>query len=237
MPNTKGPLFSLDARGSLAHLLSFQASPGGPRVISYPDHADARTPAQLAARDTFRNAVDFWHVLTDTEKADFAAQAKGTPLTGYNLFIRACMLGEVPVDPIACAAYNAAPIVIVPNGYRLLTFDSEFFDTDNIHELGDGGWKVTCRTPGYYLAIFGGLWESSPVGDRRHRIEGSVGYLCESRIPACTTGTTAFVLVSPLFRWELDEILYCRVYQNSGGDLNLQRSGKHSPVLSVHRVR
>jgi len=51
-----------------------------------------RTPIQQAKRANFANAISSWQSLTDEEKQIYNNNAKGKPLSGYNLFIRQYLL-------------------------------------------------------------------------------------------------------------------------------------------------
>lgn len=49
--------------------------------------SDPRTPAQVARRATFREAVAEWQALPEPARATWRAAADGLPLSGYNLYI------------------------------------------------------------------------------------------------------------------------------------------------------
>jgi hypothetical protein len=89
MAKIKGGLFSLDAVGSIANLLSFQSGSTGGRVIRKP-----RTPtnAPQANRDKYAAACVAWNLLTTEERSTWNNLAAPLKLTGFNAFMRSAML-------------------------------------------------------------------------------------------------------------------------------------------------
>jgi hypothetical protein len=89
MAKIKGGLFSLDAVGSIANLLSFQSGSSGGRVIRKP-----RTPtnAPQANRDKYAAACVAWNLLTTEERSTWNNLAAPLKLTGFNLFVRDQMI-------------------------------------------------------------------------------------------------------------------------------------------------
>ena len=51
-----------------------------------------RTANQNAAADKFKNCKNAWLLLTEEEKNEYNEEAKKYRITGYNLYIKQCML-------------------------------------------------------------------------------------------------------------------------------------------------
>jgi len=92
----KTPMLGLGASGTLADALTFQRRPGTSYVRKKPIPTDTRSPAQLAQRQKYRDAVTAWHALTAEEKAAWRGQCPG--LTAYQCFISS-ELKYVPAPP------------------------------------------------------------------------------------------------------------------------------------------
>lgn len=59
-------------------------------------------------------------------------------------------LSEIMKYP-ACRVYNNANISIPNATYTALQFNSEDFDTDNMHDNTTNNTRLTCKTAGIYL--------------------------------------------------------------------------------------
>lgn len=83
MPKLTGPLFSIDARGTLAKLLNFHRRPGGPAVAFHhqpgsvvQSHA-LPTTYQAQLREYYAEAVEHWQLLSEAEKQQWRDFVKG----------------------------------------------------------------------------------------------------------------------------------------------------------------
>ena len=87
MAKAKGPLFSLNASGSVGKLMTFSARKSGPQVRYQKKQKDVITDARTEQRDFFKEAVEAWNALSEEEKEEYNTRAKNLDITGYNLFI------------------------------------------------------------------------------------------------------------------------------------------------------
>jgi hypothetical protein len=102
MAKVTGPLFSVDARGTLGDVLTYQKGFGRHRVTRKPGHRDAESGGQLSQRGKFLAAIAYWKALTAEAKAAYNAIADAMQMTGYQYVLKLHMLGrlgEVPVVP------------------------------------------------------------------------------------------------------------------------------------------
>ncbi|MBA7532625.1 hypothetical protein ES705_24851 [subsurface metagenome] len=93
------PLLSLGARGTIAHSLTFQKRGQLTIARKKPIPADPRSPAQLAQRQIYRDAVDAWHALSPEEKEDWHGVCPG--LTAYQCFMSSQLKyvpAPIPID-------------------------------------------------------------------------------------------------------------------------------------------
>jgi len=88
MPKVTGPLYSLEAHGNLASVLTFQRRPGGPAVYGYKTPKVPLTAKQLLQRERIRWCVSTWQQLTDEQKNEWENKAKGQGQSGYSYFIK-----------------------------------------------------------------------------------------------------------------------------------------------------
>ncbi len=98
MAKPKGPLMSLAASGQIGKKLIFSQRKSGQIVRSYHKPTGAPSESQIAQREIMATCVAGWQSLTDEQKAVYNTQAEALnsqgkgPLTGYNLYIRTCLL-------------------------------------------------------------------------------------------------------------------------------------------------
>lgn len=91
------PLLSLEARGTIADTLTFQKRGQLTIARKKPIPKDPRSPAQLAWRQVYRDAVTAWHALTAEEKEAWRGVCPG--LTAYQCFMRSELQYVEPPPP------------------------------------------------------------------------------------------------------------------------------------------
>lgn len=92
MAKLTAPLFSLTASKQLGRKLIYRTSARNSRVVKYyypgSSHAFSPSVGQLEIRDTYRAAISAWRALSDEQKNEYRARARGLVMTGWNLFVR-----------------------------------------------------------------------------------------------------------------------------------------------------
>lgn len=103
MAKPKSPLLSLGARGTIADSLTFQKRGARHIAREKPIPKDPKSPAQLAWRQIYRDAVAAWHALSAEEKETWRGVCPG--LTAYQCFMRS-ELKYVPPPPPELTLYE-----------------------------------------------------------------------------------------------------------------------------------
>jgi len=85
MAKPQHPLLSFRARGTIADTLTFQKRGRATIARKKPIPKDPKSPAQLAQRQTYKEAVAAWHSLTPEEKDAWRGVCPG--LTAYQCFM------------------------------------------------------------------------------------------------------------------------------------------------------
>ena len=98
MPKVKGPLFSVDAKGTLADAISYQGGLRGHRVTKVPSHKDTFSAPQLIERMLFLEGRDYWASLSAGEKETFNEDGAKLGMTGYNYAIKEFKKGRLQGD-------------------------------------------------------------------------------------------------------------------------------------------
>ncbi|MBA7588133.1 hypothetical protein ES708_30183 [subsurface metagenome] len=102
MAKPKNPLLSLGARGTIADTLTFQKRGREHFAREKPIPKDPKSPAQLAWRQVYRDAVAVWNALSLEEKEAWRGVCPG--LTAYQCFMRSALVYVPPPIPIDVGA-------------------------------------------------------------------------------------------------------------------------------------
>ena len=84
MAKTTGPLFSVEAHGTIGNSISYQKGSGGNRVTIKPVHRDAQSAGQLSNRSTYQSGVAAWHNLHVHSKEFYNYLGEQLSMTGFN---------------------------------------------------------------------------------------------------------------------------------------------------------
>ena len=139
-------------------------------------------------------------------------------------------------DNPAARVYHDANQSIANVTYTQLAFNSERFDTNVMHDTTTNNTRLTCKTAGKYL-IWGCVeFESNITGWRFLEIllNGSIKTARELRTPL--SGSTIVFTISTVYDLAVNDYVELQVYQSSGGALNVNVAGNHSPEFSMVRV-
>ena len=89
MAKVSAPLLSLEASGTIAGCLTFQARKTGAVAHSTNRHSDRKSPPQLRNRHIMYTLRTFWHNLPQSVKDYWNNAAASHPgMSGYNLYIK-----------------------------------------------------------------------------------------------------------------------------------------------------
>lgn len=90
MAKTKGPLFSIEARGSLGKILNYSQRKSGSQCRKYNKPLKAATPAQRGQRRLTEFLVAQWQNMSAGDKATWATNAAASKfcLSGYHYFLK-----------------------------------------------------------------------------------------------------------------------------------------------------
>lgn len=92
MVKIKGPLFSESASGSVTPCMTFSNRKSGQQVRFQKKQKDVISTKRTAQRAVYSNIKDMWNSLRFSEKEVYNKRAKGSVLSGYNLFLKQNML-------------------------------------------------------------------------------------------------------------------------------------------------
>jgi hypothetical protein len=136
--------------------------------------------------------------------------------------------------PPSARVYNDANISINNDTTTALTFNTERFDTDTIHNTSTNTNRLTCQTAGLYL-IYGCVsWAANNAGSRSAtiRLNGSTIIAVSSILNLGAADLPRNVL-STVYSLSASDYVELTAYQNSGGALNVLAVGNYSPEFGM----
>jgi hypothetical protein len=135
----------------------------------------------------------------------------------------------------AARVYHSTALGIANNTPTpITTFDSERFDTDNIHDPVTNSGRLTCRTAGKYLISASIVWDTNPNGHRQLNITfNGVTNIAQDYRPAI--GYTSQTITT-IWNLAVNDWVELRAQQTSGGGLNILADPAQSPEFMMVRI-
>lgn len=142
-----------------------------------------------------------------------------------------------PLRDVSCCAYNNANISVNDATYTILDLNSEYYDTDTMHDGGGANpSRITVPVNGKYLCVASLVFAANATGVRKCTIMVNNANVGSVTIPAAGGGFTSEVQAISLLELSATDYVEVRAYQNSGGALNVTYGANNSPMLSVQLV-
>lgn len=138
--------------------------------------------------------------------------------------------------PPRCRVYNSAAISVANATDQALTFNSERYDTDTMHSTAVNTSRITFTTAGLYAVGATLQWASNATGYRETIIMlGGTTFIAGVSTPA-VNGAVTLQTLSTTYPFTAGQYVELRVYQNSGGALNIEQSSSLSPEFWARLV-
>jgi hypothetical protein len=129
---------------------------------------------------------------------------------------------------------NNANVSIPTGQLTVLNWNTELYDSDNMHAAG--GSIVTCVTPGVYRLGAQVEWEASGTGGRLLEMVHSSGIvIARSKIPPLSGDTTAHQIVTE-YPLALNDTVSIRVLHSAGVALLLYAAAAYTPEFWGVRI-
>lgn len=137
---------------------------------------------------------------------------------------------------IGARVYNSANQSIANAGVGdVITFNTEVFDNDAIHDNVTNNSRLTCKTAGLYVIYATVIFASNPTGVRAVDIRlNGTSNIGENQVAAGSNVLT--VSVGTLYPLIVGDYIEVVAYQSSGGALNSLASGQTGPALMMGRL-
>ena len=113
----------------------------------------------------------------------------------------------------------------------MAAWDTEVYDTDNMHTSGS---VITIKTAGKYTVTAQSIWQSNNSNNRFMAVFRDGSRVGTSRMNASTTSEDTLSYTGD---FAVNDTIQLQVYQDSGGSLNFAHSsGTTKPYLEVHKI-
>ena len=121
----------------------------------------------------------------------------------------------------------------------VITYDTESYDNDTMHSTVSKTSRMTFNTAGVYDVTAGIEWAANATGYRQAAIylNGGVTAADILAIDLDVTASATFgnrLNLSTQYKFIVGDYIEVKVDHNCGVALNVNATGKYSPVLAVH---
>jgi hypothetical protein len=117
----------------------------------------------------------------------------------------------------------------------LITFDTEYYDTDSFHSTSVNPGRFTIPFDGKYIVGGHVQYAAAPVGYREILIKINGATFIAVYLPVATAGNIAiYASLVTLYEFSVGDYVELHANQNSGGALNINAANNFSPEFWIH---
>ncbi len=119
----------------------------------------------------------------------------------------------------------------------ILDYNAEQFDDDDMHDNVTNNSRLTATVAGRYVINTQVRWANNSTGHRILDILlNGTTLIARHQMSANTAGATV-VTIATIYDLALDDYVETRVFQSSGGNLDVERIASHAPEFMMQQVR
>jgi hypothetical protein len=134
-----------------------------------------------------------------------------------------------------CRIRNTANLNIPTATQQVLTFNTDDFDDDNIHDPGVNPSRITFAVNGRYLVGGCVQWDAT-LGNDRQLILGLNGTVVASVYQPAATAIGGLQSLTTVVNVTVGQFVELAAAQNTAGTIQVVAAGVYSPVLWAIRV-
>ena len=143
-----------------------------------------------------------------------------------------------PPRKIWARVYHSVAQATSSGAVNFLAFDSEYDDTDSIHSTSVNNGRLTAQTAGLYEIEYSLEFAPHATGSRTVliRLNGST-YIAATGFQADqNVGATINVTGGTSYNLGVGDYVELGTFQNSGGNLNVNRASDYATVFMMTKV-
>tara|TARA_R110002020_G_scaffold105272_1_gene245702 strand:+ start:386 stop:1033 length:648 start_codon:yes stop_codon:yes gene_type:complete len=147
-------------------------------------------------------------------------------------------MASSPVATYSCRAYNNANISIANATTTAVALNAERWDTDTMHDTSTNNSRITIKTAGVYVFDAQIRFADNTTGDRMIDIvhDGSTEIARAIWHGTAGTNTVDARNLTVVYNMAVDEYVEMKVWQNSGGALNIINTAQYGIEFTAARV-
>lgn len=159
------------------------------------------------------------------------------PVTCSSTQTQVCWNEDPPPGDISARVFNSADIPVPSDTPTFLTFDSERWDTDSIHDTSVNPGRLTARTAGKYFIFAHVAWEESVSSgfEVQIRLNGTFP-LATEEVGGATTGRIVHSIATH-YALAAKDYVELLVFQSSGGTLHIAARAEAADNLEFGMVK
>ena len=159
----------------------------------------------------------------------------GTPVSAARLNYIETGIYEAQRMP-AARVYNTANIPIASGAATAVTYTSERYDTDAIHDIATNNSRLTCKTAGIYSIVGRIMFAANVTGTRQLDLRLNGTTVIDTSFDGGPTVAGCFLKVVAQYQLAVNDYVELVAYQSSGANLNILTAGNYSPEFEMVRV-
>jgi len=181
-----------------------------------------------------------WRYATDLTKMD-AAKVAGNILaaqmqTNVSAAITAAggiTLSQHPTVP-SCCAHHSTGQTLANATFTNIQFDSEIWDNDTMHDVSTNNERITFKTAGLYLVEAHIAYAINATGMRALIMyHGAIPVISVGPLASSWPSDYSPVSFATIVKAAVNEYVYMKGYQSSGGNLDIVHAADYSPYFSA----
>jgi len=155
--------------------------------------------------------------------------------------IAAVHAAQPSVNDVSARVFNSADVTVPnmnPGEWTSLTFNSERWDTANLHETTTNSGRLKAPAAGKYYIFANITWESpiaSGLWGLRLQLNGKT-VIAEQSLPNTAAPFRISMSVGTLYALAAGDYVEAQVFQNSGNPLLIRSIPATSPEFGMARV-
>ncbi|MBI2885248.1 MAG: hypothetical protein HYY15_03640 [Candidatus Omnitrophica bacterium] len=136
---------------------------------------------------------------------------------------------------VSVRAYNSNAVSVPNNTELALPFDSEVYDTGDLHSTATSATRLVAKTAGKYLILGNVNWAGYAGGVRNLtvRVNGATD-VASMNLPGSAVSGQMFIVAH--YTLAVNDYVELFVYQDSGAARNINASGPFSPSFTMVKV-
>lgn len=188
--------------------------------------------------ETSTNTVDTTGTLAVDVTATWGTSNAANTITGTNAVIQSIDTSPQTVGgwTQGCRVYNNANISIANNTATALTFNSERYDTDSMHNTSTNTSRIAINTAGKYNVIGQCTFNASATGARSLQLLVNGSIIIAEKDEAGSAAIGARLNLSTIWDFSVNDYIEMVVTQTSGGSLNILNITAYSPEFMASRI-